>query len=94
MTIRELAERFGVSHRTIHKWRMRGIIPPPFGSRRGPACYYGQAHIEAIVAWQALHHHFVTGSAALAYCAEAGITLPEYLAEREASVRDFGIGVA
>lgn len=92
MTIRELAERFGVSPRTIHGWRERGIIPAPFGSRKH--AHYGQVHVEAIQAWLALRHHFVSGTAAIAYCRENGISLSEYLREREESVRDFGIGIA
>ena len=93
MTIHDLAQRFNVSPRTIHKWRRRGIIPPPLGGRRHAR--YGVAHVEAIVAWQALRHHFVSGSEALAHCRENGITLAQYLAQREASVRAFGImGVA
>lgn len=92
MTARELADRFGVDHRTIHKWRERGVIPPPLGTRRHPR--YEQTHIEAIQAWLAIRHHFVSGAAAVAYCRENGITLSEYLKEREASVRDFGIGIA
>ncbi len=94
MTSRDLGERFGVSYRTIQHWRRVGVIPPPFGSKRGPGCYYGQPHIEAIIAWQALHHHFVSGKEAIAHCREKGITLAQYLAEREASVKTFGIGVA
>lgn len=94
MTIHELSDRFGVSRRTIHNWRQRGIIPPPLGTRRGPTARYGQAHVEAIQAWLALRHHFVSGTAALAHCREHGMTLTEYLREREASVRDFGIGIA
>lgn len=94
MTIHELAARFGVSRRTIHKWRRQGIIPPPFGARRGPAARYGQAHIEGIQAWLALRHHFVSGAEALVHCRANGMTLTQYLHEREASVRDFGIGTA
>ena len=92
MTIRELADRFGVSPRTIHCWRARGVIPAPLGTRR--YARYGQVHIEAIQAWLAIRHHFVSGAAAVAYCRENGISLSEYLREREASVRDFGIGIA
>lgn len=93
MTNRELADRFGVSPRTIHDWIQRGIIPRPRGGR-GPAARYDSEHVEAIQAWLALRHHFVSGAAALAYCRENGITLTRYLREREASVRAFGIGVA
>ena len=94
MSAYELAERFGVSRRTIHEWRRRGIIPPPLGGKRGPTARYGQMHVEAILAWRALRHHFVSGTQALVYCRENDITLVQYLAEREASVREFGIGVA
>ena len=93
MTIRELADRFNVSPRTIHQWRGLGF-PPPLGDRRGPVCRCGQEHVEWIVAWQDLHHHFVSGVQALAYCRDNGITLTDYLKQREASVREFGIGVA
>lgn len=94
MTIQELAQRFGVSPRTIHSWRQRQIIPPPLGGKRGPSARYGPAHVEAIQAWLALHHHFVSGSQALAHCRANGITLPEYLHQREIAVREFGIGIA
>lgn len=93
MTARELADRFGVSRRTIHDWRERGIIPPPHGGR-GLAAHYDSEHVEAIQAWLALRHHFVTGAAALAHCRENGITLTQYLHEREDSVKAFGIGIA
>lgn len=91
MTIHDLTARFGVSRRTIYTWRRRGVLPPPYG----PSCAarYGQAHVEAIEAWLALRHHFVSGAEALAHCRERGITLPQYLKERDASARAFGIGV-
>lgn len=94
MSIHELARQFGVSERTIHDWRRRGIIPPPFGGPRGPTCSYGQVHVDAITAWMALRHHFTSGAAAIAYCRENGITLRDYLKERETAVRTFGIGIA
>ncbi len=93
MTSRDLAARFGVSHRTINEWVRRGVIPPARGGP-GPAAYYDSEHVEAIQAWLALRHHFVSGAAAIAYCRENGITLAQYLRERESAVRDFGIGVA
>jgi hypothetical protein len=92
VTIQDLCDRFGVSPRTIHCWRTRHGFPPPTGGRRHAR--YGRVHIEWIVAWQALHHHFVSGQQAVAHCREEGITLPQYVAERERAVRDFGIGVA
>lgn len=92
MTSRELAARFGVSRRTIHDWIQRGIIPRPRGYGRWAR--YGVEHVDAIQAYLALRHHFVSGAAALAHCREHGITLNQYLRERERSVREFGIGVA
>lgn len=84
---------FGVKRRTIHKWRERGVMPAPFGARRGPSVRYGQVHVESIQAWLALRHHFVSGTAALQYCRETGMSLSQYLHERESAVRDFGIGI-
>lgn len=92
MTGNELAERFGVSRRTINDWVQEGIIPRPTG--RGPNARYTTVHVEAIQAWFAFRHHFVSGAEAIAFCRESGITLTEYLKQREASIRDFGIGVA
>lgn len=92
MTIHDLAERFGVSPRTIHKWVRRGIVPKPWG--HAASSRYGLPHVEAIQAWLALRHHFVSGEQALAHCRQRGITLAQYLREREASVKEFGIGCA
>lgn len=83
---------FGVKRCTINKWRRIGVIPAPVGRNR--YARYEQTHVEAIRAWLALRHHFVSGTAALAYCRESGISLSEYLREREQSVREFGIGIA
>lgn len=94
MTSHELCQRFGISRATFYVWRKRGIVPPPTVGRRGPAVRYGPEHIAAIEAWLALRHHFVSGAAALAYCRDNGITLTDYLRERESSVKLFGIGVA
>lgn len=94
MTIHELCQRFGITPSTFYVWRRRGIVPPPRGPKRGPGVRYSQEHVAAIEAWLALRHHFVSGSAALAYCRATDITLAQYLAEREASIKLFGIGVA
>jgi transposase len=93
MTMQDLCERFGVSPRTIHDWVQRDIVPRPFGGR-GPGASYGQVHVEAIEAWLAHRHHFVSGSEAVAFCRENGITLREYHLLRERAIKDFGIGVA
>jgi phage terminase Nu1 subunit (DNA packaging protein) len=93
MTMQDLCERFGVSPRTIHDWVQRDIVPRPFGGR-GRNASYGQVHVEAIEAWLAHHHHFVSGKDALEFCRENGITLREYHLLRERAIRDFGIGVA
>jgi DNA-binding transcriptional MerR regulator len=92
VTIHDLAERFGVSPRTIHSWRERHGMPPPTGGK----CHarYGPEHVEWIQAWQAHRHHFVSGAEALAFCRENGISLREYHLLRERAVREFGIGVA
>lgn len=34
MTGRELAQRFGISHRTINKYVEKGLLPPPRGYGR------------------------------------------------------------
>lgn len=93
MTIDELCDRFGVRRKTIYWWMQRGIVPRPYGGR-GPNARYGQAHVEAIQAWQALRHNNTSGAQVVAHCRERGITVRQYLIEREQAIKDFGIGVA
>jgi len=45
--IAELAERGGVSRRTVRYYVQRGLLPPPTGVGRGK--HYTEAHLEALV---------------------------------------------
>jgi DNA-binding transcriptional MerR regulator len=92
MGIDELCERFGVTRNTVHSWRKRGVIPPPYGFGKG--AWYGRQHVEAIEAHRALQHNNVHTTDALAFCREAGITLSQYIKTREEAIQTFGIGVA
>ena len=92
MGIDDLCDRFGVTRNTVHSWRKRGVIPPPYGSGKG--AWYGRAHVEAIEAHRALQHNKVSTTDALIFCRETGITLVQYIQQREAAIRSFGIGIA
>jgi transposase-like protein len=92
VTVTDICQRYGISPHTLAKWRERGLVPRPFGWGRGT--HYGQIHIEAIEAHLAIKHNNVSIAQAVAYCKEAGITLPEYVKTREQSIRHFGLGVA
>jgi DNA-binding transcriptional MerR regulator len=93
LTIDELRERFGLSRTSIYELRRRGVLGPPKGGR-GPAAYYTNEHLEAIEAYRALQHTRVFIKDAVAHCAEEGISLPEFVARRQESYRDFQPGVA
>jgi DNA-binding transcriptional MerR regulator len=45
--VEELAERAGVSRRTVRYYVQRGLLPAPLGLGRGK--HYTQAHLEALV---------------------------------------------
>src|SRR5215831_95655 len=45
--IAELAERGGVTHRTIRYYVQRGLLPTPLGTWRGP--HYTPAHLERLM---------------------------------------------
>ena len=91
MTIHELAARFNLKPLTIRGYVARRIIPPPYGTTRNAS--YGLAHIEAIEAYIALKNNNVYPAQALAHCQEAGISLRQYVLERERSIRLHGIGI-
>jgi predicted DNA-binding transcriptional regulator AlpA len=92
VTIDELRAPFGLSRWTIYQYVKRGILPPATGTGRG--AHWTNAHREALAAWMALRHNNVSGSQAVAFCKEEGISLPDFLKQREASIRTFGIGIA
>lgn len=92
LTVYDLAQRFNVSPRTIHSYAWRGIIPPAIGA--GRAARYDRRHVEAIIAFQALKHNNATTREVVALCKELGISLSTYVKQREAAIREFGIGVA
>ena len=54
-SVHELADRFGLSYRTIQKYRQQGLIPPPT-PRRGPLARYGLEHVERIQAIRDIVH--------------------------------------
>lgn len=86
MTIRELCQRLHIaSPRTVHWWVEEGIIPPPHG--KGRAARYGREHIEAIEAWRAIQHNNASGRQVAAFCREAGISLAQYVRQREDNIR-------
>lgn len=68
--IAELAERGGVSRRTVRYYVQRGLIPPPTGVGRGK--HYTEAHLEALVRVRELQ--------------EAGASLAEIPARAEGAV--------
>src|SRR5207244_8364421 len=45
--IAELAERGGVTRRTVRYYVQRGLLPTPLGTGRGP--HYTQAHLERLI---------------------------------------------
>lgn len=45
--VEELAERGGVSRRTVRYYIQRGLLPPPAGLGRGK--HYGEQHLSALV---------------------------------------------
>jgi DNA-binding transcriptional MerR regulator len=92
MGIDELCSRFGVTRHTVHSWRRRGVIPPPYGKSKG--AFYGRVHVEAIEAHRALQHNNVSTKDAIAFCRESGITLTQYIKTREEAIQTFGIGIA
>lgn len=51
-SIAELAQRAGVSRRTVRFYVQRGLIPPPYGRGRGR--HYGDEHLEALLRVRAL----------------------------------------
>jgi len=51
-SIAELAQRTGVSRRTVRFYVQRGLIPPPYGRGRGR--HYGDEHLEALLRVRAL----------------------------------------
>lgn len=51
-SIAELAQRAGVSRRTVRFYVQRGLIPAPYGRGRGR--HYGHEHFEAVLRIQAL----------------------------------------
>ena len=93
MTIKELCERFNIKPGTYHKWRERypDFFPPPRGHTRWSQ--YGPEHVEALNAFFALKHHFAPVAQVTAYCAETGISLKQYIQQREQAIRHHGIGV-
>jgi hypothetical protein len=93
VTKHDICQHFGIGGGTFETWRHRKIIPPPYGGKTRQA-FYGQAHIDAIQAHFDLRHHNVSTKEAVAFCLEAGITLPQYVAWREKSLREFRLGIA
>ena len=45
--VEELAERGGVSRRTVRYYIQRGLLPPPRGLGRGK--HYGESHLQTLV---------------------------------------------
>lgn len=91
MTIHDLCAHFGINRRLVYSYIERDIIPPPYG--RGRHAYYGLIHTEALQAYRDLKHNNVSAPEALRYCAEAGITLRQYMLGRERDIRANGLGV-
>jgi hypothetical protein len=93
MTIQELCDLCHINRRTYESWRQRypHLFPPPHGKTF--AARYGPEHIEAVRAFLALKHNFAPVTHVTAYCAETGISLLQYVKQREQSIRDHGIGV-
>jgi DNA-binding transcriptional MerR regulator len=90
VTIDELRTPFGLSRHTIHDYVRRKIIPPPHG--RGRRARYGTVHVTAIRAWQRLRHFHVSGTEVVRYCQDEGISLDQYVDQRERAIKTFGIG--
>ena len=92
MHIDELRSRFNLSRDTIHHYVEKGLIPRPHGYGRWAT--YGNEHVAAIRAYQALKDNNTSRAEVVAHCREEGISLVEYVHERETHIREFGLGVA
>lgn len=93
MTAEELCSRFNISRRTFYSFRDRyKTFPPPIGRTR--AARYGPQHVAWIQARLALRHVKTSLSEADALCAECGKALPQYVDERERSLKLFGFQAA
>lgn len=93
VTVNELIAQFDfpITPRTIEYYVAEGIIPPPTGKTR--AARYDHRHIEGIKAYRALQHSNVFGRHAVEFCREEGISLPEFVKQREDSLKTNGIGI-
>jgi DNA-binding transcriptional MerR regulator len=94
VTIQDLCSLFNIKPRTYHLWRARyrDAFPPPRG--HGMYARYDNSHVEALRAFLALRHNNIPATQAVAYCAETGISLTQFVAQRERAIREFGIGIA
>ena len=92
MTVREFADYLGVTISVVHHWVERGIIPPPIGKTRNAR--YTMKHVSEYRAWLDLKHNNASVKQVVAHCRERGISLKDYVTQREAAIRAYGIGIA
>ena len=91
MHIDELRALFGLTRKTIHEWSYRGLIPPHNGCRKYAT--YDNRHVEAIRAIRALQDLSPHLTDLGPFLKEEGITIQQYVAQREQSLREHGLGI-
>ena len=87
-SIAELAERGGVTRRTVRYYVQRGLLPTPLGTGRGP--HYTAAHLERLIHIRQLQERGVPlaeVAAQLDGVPQTPVSAPEAPAERRTSLR-------
>lgn len=92
MTVQELANRLGLTCKQINKLVERGVIPPPVGVSRNAR--YSMKHVTEYHAYMDIKHNNATVNQVVAYCRKKGISLADYVRQRETSIHYHGIGIA